>query len=79
MVAEASKPLLSAALSYVRRGWPVLPLRRGEKVPDGRLVPHGLNDATTDEARITVSIPANPYTQSRVFVHPGARSVRTRG
>ena len=52
MVAEAANPLLSAALAYARRGWPVLPLRPEQKVPDGRLVPHGLNEATTDEARI---------------------------
>ena len=52
MVAEASNPLLSAALSYAHRGLPVLPLRAEEKMPDGRLVPHGLTDATTDETRI---------------------------
>jgi hypothetical protein len=49
MVAEASNPLLAAALAYARRGWPVLPLHAAEKSPDGWLVPHGLKDATTDE------------------------------
>ena len=52
MIAEATNPLLSAALAYARRGWPVLPLREQGKAPDGRLVPHGLNDATTDETQI---------------------------
>jgi len=52
MVAEAANPLLAAALAYARRGWSVLPLRVEEKIPDGRLVPHGLTDATSDEARI---------------------------
>lgn len=40
--------LLGAALSYARRGWPVLALRPGQKVPAGKLVPHGLKDASTD-------------------------------
>jgi hypothetical protein len=40
--------LLEAALDYASRGWPVLPLRPGNKVPDGALVPHGLNQATDD-------------------------------
>lgn len=35
-----------AALRYAQRGWRVLPLRG--KVPDGRLVAHGLLDASTD-------------------------------
>ncbi|HTW97921.1 MAG TPA: bifunctional DNA primase/polymerase, partial [Acidimicrobiales bacterium] len=60
LVAEAVNPLLAAALSYVRRGWPVLPLKAGEKLPDGRLVPHGLLDATTDEARVRTWWAASP-------------------
>ncbi len=52
MVAEAVNPLLAAALSYARRGWAVLPLRAGDKVPDGRLVPRGLLEATTSEEKI---------------------------
>ncbi|HTW97699.1 MAG TPA: bifunctional DNA primase/polymerase, partial [Acidimicrobiales bacterium] len=60
LVAEAANPLLSAALSYVRRGWPVLPLKAGEKLPDGRLVTHGLLDATTDEAGVRAWWAASP-------------------
>lgn len=40
--------LLTAALHYAGRGWPVLPLRARGKEPDGRLVPHGLRQATCD-------------------------------
>jgi putative DNA primase/helicase len=40
--------LLQAALEYAKRGWRVLPLKTGEKTPNGGLVPHGHKDATTD-------------------------------
>ncbi len=40
---------LSAALGYARRGWRVLPVRAGSKVP---VTVHGVNDATTNEATI---------------------------
>lgn len=43
-----SGDLVNAMLAYVERGWPVLPLTPREKRPFGRLVPNGLNDATTD-------------------------------
>jgi len=59
---------LEAALSYVQAGWPVLPLwsvdeegkctcgksdcRHPGKHPQGHLAPHGLNDATVDEATV---------------------------
>lgn len=39
---------LRAALAYAERGWRVLPLRPHRKEPVGRLVRHGLSDATTD-------------------------------
>ncbi|HUZ44826.1 MAG TPA: bifunctional DNA primase/polymerase [Acidimicrobiales bacterium] len=42
--------LLTAALSYAGCGLAVLPLRAGGKAPDGRLVPHGLTQASTDPA-----------------------------
>jgi hypothetical protein len=46
------RELLEAALVYAARGWAVLPLRAGRKAPHGRLVPHGLWQASTDEAVI---------------------------
>jgi hypothetical protein len=45
---QLATELLKAALSYAGRGWPVLPLKKGTKVPLGRLVPNGYRDATTD-------------------------------
>jgi hypothetical protein len=42
--------VLRQALAYARRGWPVFPCLRGEKVPATR---HGFRDATTDEQQIT--------------------------
>jgi hypothetical protein len=44
--------LRAAALDYAERGWAVLPLERGGKRPAGRLVPHGLKEATTDRGII---------------------------
>jgi hypothetical protein len=41
--------MIRAALDYAARGWPVLPLRPGTKLP---LTEHGLHDATTDEAQV---------------------------
>ncbi len=63
----SASALLAAALSYARRGWPVLPLHsirdgrctcrkpecdRPGKHPLGRFVPQGVKDATTDENTI---------------------------
>lgn len=42
--------LLGAALDYAGRGWPVHPLRPGQKVP---ATANGCKDATTDPERIT--------------------------
>jgi len=44
--------LLQAALNYAERGWLVFPCHAGDKRPCGRLVPHGLKDATTDPVQI---------------------------
>jgi len=45
-------PLLDAALRYARAGLPVLPLGVLTKTPNGRLVPHAIKQATTDEETI---------------------------
>ncbi len=42
-----------AAIGYARMGYAVLPLAPGEKRPHGRLVPHGLKEASREEATIT--------------------------
>ncbi|MGI8752436.1 MAG: bifunctional DNA primase/polymerase [Acidimicrobiales bacterium] len=47
-----SKPFVGEALDHAARGWPVFPLEPGGKRPLGRLVPHGLHDASTDPDRI---------------------------
>jgi len=47
-----SNELLTAALAYAKRGWPVFPCTPGEKVPLGKLAPHGLKDATADPETI---------------------------
>jgi hypothetical protein len=44
--------MLEAALAYASRGWPVLPCEPRGKRPFGRLVVHGLKEATTDPATI---------------------------
>lgn len=43
----SNNPRLDAALGYAARGWPVLPLRAGQKVP---LTTNGLHDASTNPA-----------------------------
>ncbi|MST31625.1 DNA primase [Acidimicrobiaceae bacterium USS-CC1] len=40
--------VIEIALAYAARGWPVFPLEPGGKRPLGRLVPHGLKEATAD-------------------------------
>lgn len=42
---DRNRSLAKTALWYARRGWPVFPLRPGDKRP---LTEHGVNDASTD-------------------------------
>lgn len=49
---DEPSPLGQAALEYARRGWWVFPLEPRGKKPLGRLVPHGLTQATNDLAQI---------------------------
>jgi hypothetical protein len=49
---DHSSPL-EAAVAYARLGYAVFPLTPGEKKPHGRLVPHGLKEASREEATIT--------------------------
>lgn len=44
--------LRDAACAYADNGWAIFPLKPHSKQPEGRLVPHGMNDATTDLARV---------------------------
>lgn len=44
--------MLQAALEYIARGFAVFPLKPGEKVPHGTLVPNGVKDATRDADQI---------------------------
>jgi hypothetical protein len=44
---------LEAAVAYAGLGYAVFPLTPGEKRPHGRLVPHGLKEASREEATIT--------------------------
>jgi P4 family phage/plasmid primase-like protien len=48
------------ALRYAGLGWPCFPVEPGTKVPLGKLVPHGLLDATVDSARIKEWFTAAP-------------------
>jgi Bifunctional DNA primase/polymerase, N-terminal len=42
----------NSACEYAARGWSVIPLRQGTKIPDGQLVPHGKDDASADLATV---------------------------
>jgi hypothetical protein len=50
-VTEPQLLMLARALAYARRGWAVLPCG-GDKAPLGELAPHGVKNATTNEATI---------------------------
>jgi hypothetical protein len=49
---RALADLFDCALDAVRRGFKVLPVLARQKLPAGRLVPHGCADATTSEALV---------------------------
>lgn len=63
--------LRDAALFYASVGWPVLPCEPGGKRPLGRLVPNGLDDATTDPATVAAWWDAEPW--ANVAVTTGVR------
>jgi hypothetical protein len=44
--------LRDAACTYADRGWAVMPLKARQKAPLGLLVPHGMDDATSDLATV---------------------------
>ena len=50
--AQNHSSALEAAVAYARLGYAVFPLTPGEKRPHGRLVPHGLKEASREEATI---------------------------
>jgi hypothetical protein len=60
---------LEAALAYANRGWAVLPVVPGEKLPATQ---HGVHDATTDEEQILRWWGANP--DFNIGVAAGERS-----
>ena len=51
--AQDHSSALEAAVAYAGLGYAVFPLTPGEKRPHGRLVPHGLKEASREEATIT--------------------------
>jgi hypothetical protein len=44
--------MLDAALRYAALGWAIFPIEPKGKAPLGRLVPHGFQDASADEAKV---------------------------
>jgi putative DNA primase/helicase len=50
--APTASSALAYALAYAAHGWPVLPIKPGEKLPLARCVPRGFLDATTDPETI---------------------------
>ena len=68
--ATASNPLLSAALEYAARGFPVFPCKPRSKEP---ATPHGFKDATTDPAKIRAFWKTEPL--ANVAIATGAASV----
>jgi bifunctional DNA primase/polymerase-like protein/AAA domain-containing protein len=56
---EARSPLACARF-YARHEWPVFPLKPNDKIPLGKLAPHGCLDATTDLEQIDTWWTAEP-------------------
>ena len=79
---EAS-PILSAALGYLARGWPVFPVRPRSKIP---LTPHGFRDASLSDGVVrgwwkrwpdaNVGIPTGPASFDAVDLD-GAQGIQT--
>lgn len=61
---------LESALAYAARGWYVLPVEPGGKVPVTSLVPHGHLDATLDEATIRAWWAEHPSAGVAVSLEP---------
>ncbi len=49
-----SNDLFGWACTYAEDGYRVFPVTPEEKIPLGRLVPHGCKDATTDQDTLRV-------------------------
>src|SRR5262249_27070181 len=62
----------TAALSYSRLGWAVLPVQPKGKAPLGKLVPHGFLNATTDSNILQQWWAAEP--EANVGIRTGAAS-----
>lgn len=59
--------LMQTALKYASYGWPVLPLKPGEKTP---LTPKGFKDASTDETAIKARWTKTPDANVGIRVGP---------
>lgn len=49
---RSRSPLHVFARRYVDHGWPVFPLLPRAKIPDGKLVPHGVHDASLELTQV---------------------------
>lgn len=67
--------LLSVALSYASQGCPVLPLIPGGKKPLGRLVPHGMKNASTNASQVQRWWSEEPFANVGVICGPASFEV----
>lgn len=65
-----SKTLLEHALDCVRRGWFVFPCYPRSKAPAGSVVPHGVLDASNDEAVVRSWWATNPNFNPAIALGP---------